>query len=97
MFFSYEAGKAIEDVNLCDNLFESKNPMKAKEVLQEFKKEVKANQVDVKATCPAVASVCPGVSIGCGLCGLFLPGVCGSTCIVAGLYCGVSSYACRGQ
>ena len=48
-----------------------------------------------RATCKAAGALCPGVSIGCAMCGIFLPGTCGNQCIIAGLYCGVSAYACK--
>ena len=38
--------------------------------------------------CSNTAHLCPGYSIGCALCGLFLPQTCGFVCPVAGLYCG---------
>ena len=34
------------------------------------------------------------LSIGCSLCGMFIPGLCGATCPLAGLFCGGSGYLC---
>ena len=51
-----------------------------------------------RSTCQTyqtMGKLCPGVSIGCALCGLFLPGTCGDQCIVAGIYCGVSALSCK--
>ena len=38
--------------------------------------------------------ICPGLSIGCAMCGLYAPMVCGSSCTVAALYCGFGGYTC---
>ena len=48
-----------------------------------------------RSTCKITGALCPGITIGCALCGIFAPGTCGDTCIVAGLYCGSSGYACQ--
>ena len=50
-----------------------------------------------RATCAAAGNLCPGVSIGCALCGIFLDGTCSVQCTIAGLYCGMSGYACRAE
>ena len=34
------------------------------------------------------------LSIGCNLCGMFIPGLCSATCPMAGLFCGGSGYLC---
>jgi len=47
-----------------------------------------------RSLCDGAGSLCPGIVIGCSLCGMFSPGVCDDTCIVAGLYCGTTGYAC---
>lgn len=47
-----------------------------------------------RVLCHGSGSLCPGIVIGCSLCGMFSPGVCDDTCIVAGLYCGGTGYAC---
>jgi len=46
-------------------------------------------------SCSVSGSMCPGIIIGCSLCGMFSPGTCGDTCIVAGIYCGATGYACQ--
>ena len=48
-----------------------------------------------RSTCKISGALCPGITIGCALCGVFAPGTCGDTCIIAGLYCGTSGYACQ--
>ena len=48
-----------------------------------------------RSTCKLSGALCPGIVIGCALCGVFAPGTCSDTCIVAGLYCGTSGYACQ--
>ena len=48
-----------------------------------------------RSTCKITGALCPGITIGCALCGVFAPGTCGDTCIIAGLYCGTSGYACQ--
>lgn len=50
-----------------------------------------------RSTCKITGALCPGITIGCAVCGIFAPGTCGDTCIVAGLYCGSSGYACQYQ
>jgi len=47
-----------------------------------------------RTTCDGRALVCPGFAIGCAMCGLYAPAVCGSTCTVAALYCNFGAYAC---
>ena len=79
-------------MDFCDKLFECSS-FKALEIVE----DVKDKAVAPKATCNAVGKLCPGVSIGCAMCGLFLPGTCGPQCIVAGIYCGVSAYACKAE
>ena len=48
-----------------------------------------------RSTCKIAGTLCPGITIGCALCGVFAPATCGDTCIIAGLYCGTSGYACQ--
>ena len=48
-----------------------------------------------RSTCKITGALCPGITIGCALCGVFAPATCGDTCIIAGLYCGTSGYACQ--
>jgi len=48
-----------------------------------------------RSTCKISGALCPGITIGCALCGVFAPATCGDTCIIAGLYCGTSGYACQ--
>ena len=50
-----------------------------------------------RSNCIAANKLCPGISAGCGLCGLFSPATCGDQCIVAGIYCGVSAFACKAE
>ena len=35
------------------------------------------------------------MSISCSLCGMFIPGLCGTVCPLAGLFCGSSGYLCQ--
>ena len=48
-----------------------------------------------RSTCKITGALCPGITIGCAVCGIFAPATCGDTCIIAGLYCGTSGYACQ--
>ena len=48
-----------------------------------------------RSTCKITGALCPGITIGCALCGVFAPATCGDSCIIAGLYCGTSGYACQ--
>ena len=52
-------------------------------------------RVEGRSTCKITGALCPGITIGCALCGVFAPVTCGDTCIIAGLYCGTSGYACQ--
>ena len=45
-------------------------------------------------TCEVTGSLCPGIIVGCSLCGMFSPGTCYETCLVAGFYCGSTGYIC---
>lgn len=52
------------------------------------------DDMEPRTSCKATGTLCPGISIGCALCGAFSPGTCGEQCIIAGIYCGASGYAC---
>ena len=101
--FSYEVGFSVKNPLTCDTLFPCAT--KSQDLIAQMKQEIHITDfkdpieplVTTKATCEAVGKLCPGVSIGCALCGLFLPGTCGSQCIVAGAYCGVGAFACKNQ
>jgi hypothetical protein len=45
----------------------------------------------IKAAVPEFLST----TVGCALCSVLSPGTCDDQCVTAGLYCGVSEYACR--
>ena len=74
MVAAYETGQVTKDVTLCQWLFPCQ-----KVVEEETQSRVK---------CSATSEYCPGYSIGCALCGMLAPDVCGSVCPFAGLYCG---------
>ena len=86
IIFSYEAGIATKDVDLCETLFPCSSH--ASDL------DIPAHRREGRATCKAINAVCPGISIGCALCAGFLPGQCGNQCIIAGIYCGSSLIAC---
>jgi len=56
-----------------------------------------ATEQQGRVTCEGAGKICPGLSIGCAMCGLYAPAICGSSCTVAGLYCGFGGYACAGK
>ena len=70
---AYNTGQVTKNMNLCQWLFPCQ-------------KQVQETQSRVK--CSATSEYCPGYSIGCALCGMLAPDVCGSVCPFAGLYCG---------
>ena len=93
-------GESIKDPQLCDRLFACPTPVM--EILAQVKdvpetSDFAKNHREPRGTCEAVTKLCPGVSIGCALCGLFIPGTCGDHCIVAGIYCGTSAFACKAE
>ena len=101
---SYQVGLTAKDPVLCNTLFacstsamELLAEIKVEPVASDFEEEAELAFSQPKATCSAAGKLCPGISIGCALCGLFSPGTCGDQCIVAGVYCGVSGYACKGE
>ncbi|XP_059096535.1 uncharacterized protein LOC131891056 isoform X2 [Tigriopus californicus] len=87
---SHTIGRDTRSKKMCASLFPCSMPVDA--TVQVI---LKPPMRHGRATCKAAGTLCPGVSIGCALCGIFSPGTCGTQCIVAGLYCGVSGYACK--
>ena len=87
--YSHAAGVATKDISLCETLFPCST--NAADL------DIPTHRRESRATCKAVNAVCPGISIGCALCGGFLPGTCGDQCIIAGIYCGSSLIACGQQ
>ena len=95
---SYQLGKSTKDENFCDSLFTCPTP--STELLSQVGKEASVEdfeKAESRSNCIASKKLCPGISIGCSLCGLFSPGTCGDQCIVAGVYCGVSAFACKAE
>merc|ERR1719245_442903 len=100
---NFEVGKVAKRQELCDQLYVC--PITSTEILKRINYETKASDfenaqdsvggIEARSTCQAAGKLCPGISIGCALCGVFLPGTCGDQCIVAGIYCGVSALACK--
>ena len=78
---------------MCDQLFPCATPSRG--LLKNSLSPTPA--IEGRTTCDAATNLCPTVSIGCALCGIFLPGQCTDQCIIAGLYCGVSAYACKAK
>ena len=82
--FSFSVGSTSRDLGLCDQLFTCASADAAR-VLREALMAGPAGEETVRssgaregrATCMAAGAVCPGVSIGCAMCGMFLPGTCG--------------------
>ena len=96
--FSYQLGSSTGDENFCDTLFTCPTP--SDELLNQVGKEATVEdfeKAESRSNCIASKKLCPGISIGCSLCGLFSPGTCGDQCIVAGVYCGVSAFACKAE
>ena len=87
--YSHTAGVATKDIALCESLFPCST--------HAADLDIPTHRREGRATCKAVNAVCPGISIGCALCGGFLPGTCGDQCIIAGIYCGSSLIACGQQ
>ena len=95
-------GSSTKDGGLCDTLFSC--PTKSLELLNQVGDELNENDFgnndnlkQGRSNCIASGKLCPGISIGCSLCGMFSPGTCGEQCIVAGIYCGVSAFACKAE
>merc|ERR1712083_1245956 len=78
---SFELGFKTEDEQICTDIYECNNPEEGKQGRNGLK-------------CHQTNAACPGVAIGCTLCGLVLPGVCGSTCTPAGFFCFLSGGLC---
>ena len=79
-------GTSTTDSRLCQWLF----PCRGDHNKIEASSEIEGRIVPCKVT----GAMCPGYSITCALCGMFMPSACGVICPYAGLYCGVSGYAC---
>ena len=99
-FSSYEVGSVTKNQKLCDQLYTC--PMTSMEILEHIKHQHtppnfgnEGTGTQIRGTCQAAGKLCPGVSVGCGLCAMFMPGICGSQCIIAGIYCGTSALACK--
>ena len=95
-------GSSTKNGGLCDTLFSC--PTKSLELLNQVGDELNENDFENndnlkqgRSNCIALGKLCPGISIGCSLCGMFSPGTCGEQCIVAGIYCGVSAFACKAE
>jgi len=81
---SYELGTTTRNADLCANVFRC--GLDENLELPQGRKNL--------PKCENVGAVCPGASIGCALCGMFLPGACGTLCPMAGIFCGASGYLC---
>ena len=84
---AFELGRETSNAALCEKVFRC-----GKELNIPTESEVMARAA--VPDCDALDGVCPGLSIGCGLCGGALPGVCGPLCPLAALFCGSSGYFC---
>jgi len=92
---SYQVGKSTGDGELCDKLFACAAPSAAERRIQLLgPKAYPIAPAQGRTSCGGVSAICPGVAIGCSVCGLYAPGLCGDQCIIAGLYCGTSAVAC---
>jgi len=83
---AFELGQRTRRVNLCSEVFECANS----------EADIPIPNPNSRKTvdCGGLGKVCPGLSIGCSLCGLFIPGLCGAVCPFAGIFCGSSGYLC---
>ena len=82
---AYNVGSSTTDSKLCQWLFPCRG-----------QHEIEASGIEGRIVpCKVTGAMCPGYSITCALCGMFLPKACGVICPYAGLYCGVSGYACE--
>merc|ERR1712029_1074473 len=84
---AYNVGTSTKNVTLCQWLFP------CQEKMAEEEEEVEGVQTRVK--CTQMSKLCPGFSISCAMCGMLMPQACAGVCPMAGLYCGVSGYACK--
>merc|ERR1712111_158228 len=83
---AYNVGTSTKNVTLCQWLFPCQEKIAEEE-------EVEGVQTRVK--CTQMSKLCPGFSISCAMCGMLMPQACAGVCPFAGLYCGVSGYACK--
>lgn len=79
---AFEVGKKGQNLEFCRALFQCVEP---------------TFSAESRITCPNTSKMCPAYSITCSLCGMFLPGVCGTVCPVIGIYCGTAGYSCTGN
>ena len=95
---SFTVGTATRSLPMCEQLFKCPSSP-AHALLTNALSDTPTNDEPslTRTTCTAAGNLCPTVSIACALCGVFLPGQCGDQCIIAGLYCGVSAYACKAK
>merc|ERR1712217_1006995 len=84
---AFELGQKTRKVSLCSEVFECAN----KDADIQIPNPASRKTID----CSNLAKVCPGLTISCSLCGLFIPGLCGAVCPMAGLFCGSSGYLCK--
>merc|ERR1711997_102506 len=83
---SFELGFETEDEQICKDIYECDTAE------QDTAEKGKQGRDGLK--CHQTNAACPGVAIGCTLCGMVLPGVCGSTCTPAGFFCFLSGGLC---
>ena len=89
---AYKVGSSTVDSKLCQWLFPCRGDYHE---IEESEIEGRGNSdFSSSRNCKLTGAMCPGYSITCALCGMFLPDACGVICPYAGLYCGVSGYAC---
>ncbi|XP_023343089.1 uncharacterized protein LOC111712640 [Eurytemora carolleeae] len=81
---SFELGASSTDSEICGQVFRC-------ELEENF--DLPEQQPRLPE-CSNIGAVCPGAAIGCTLCGMFLPGTCGTLCPMAGIFCGASGYFC---
>lgn len=93
---SFQVGSSTNDLKLCEQLFPCQS-MSAEELVSDALVSPGSSLRQGRATCVAAGNLCPGVSIGCSLCGIFLDSTCSLQCTIAGMYCGISGYACRAE
>jgi len=94
---SNAVGKSAGDLSLCESLFPC--GVGVRHLLQEAlhvagEEEVEEAAAGKMTSCDVSGSLCPGIVVGCSVCAMFSPGVCDDTCLIAGLYCGTTGYAC---
>ena len=101
-FISNAVGKSAGDLSLCESLFPCGVGVRhlLQEALHVAGGEKQEGEEDVEGavgkmtSCDVSGSLCPGIVVGCSVCAMFSPGVCDDTCLIAGLYCGTTGYAC---